>query len=99
MGEVLKYYLLSKRLKKKDRIFSFFFIERFYGLISILTLTLCLILFYIFNLLILVFFVFFITFLLIKLFKNNFYIKKYLILIILNFHYLKFLKRRIDFYC
>jgi hypothetical protein len=76
MGEVLKYYLLSKRLKKKDRIFSFFFIERFYGLISILTLTLCLILFYIFNLSILVFFVFFMIFLLIKLLKDNFYIKK-----------------------
>lgn len=76
MGEVLKYYLISKRLKKKDRIFSFFFIERVYGLISILTLTLCLILFHIFNLSILVLFAFFITFLLFKLFKDNFYIKK-----------------------
>ena len=31
-GELVKYYLLSKKLKKKDDIFSFFILEQAYGL-------------------------------------------------------------------
>ena len=47
-GELIKYYLLSYRLKKKDDIFSFFIIEKAYGLVSILILTTTIFSFYFF---------------------------------------------------
>ena len=76
MGEILKYYLLSKKLKKKDRIFSFFFIERVFGLISISAISICIISFYLVDLSILVINFFLIFFLLIFFIKKNFYLKK-----------------------
>lgn len=75
-GEVIKYYLLSYKLKKKTDLFSFFLLEKGYGLVSISIL-------FIFSTgvfllgvyyAIIILFIFFLI--LIEVSKRNFYLKK-----------------------
>tara|TARA_B100000886_G_C20380690_1_gene473800 strand:- start:107 stop:1054 length:948 start_codon:yes stop_codon:yes gene_type:complete len=86
-GELIKYYLLSYKLKKKDDIFSFFIIEKAYGLISILILTSTIFSFYFFGK---TKFLFFLAFFLVFIFyvdKNNFFLKKIPYLNYFNFSF------------
>ncbi len=75
-GELIKYYILSYKLKKKSEIFSFFLLERGFGLVSIFVLftfsTSVFFLGVIKSILIL----FVIFYILSKVSKNNFFLKK-----------------------
>ena len=84
-GELIKYYLLSNKLKKKDDIFTFLILEKAYGLASIFILSSIIISFYFFEEIKSIIFLLFIFFLFIIFNKNNFFLKK-----IPYFNYLNF---------
>jgi hypothetical protein len=75
-GELIKYYILSYKLKKKADIFSFFLLERGYGLVSIFVLFTFSISIFFLGLLKSIIILFLIFLILFKLSKNNFYLKK-----------------------
>lgn len=84
-GELIKYYLLSNKLKKKDDVFSFFILEKAYGLASIFILASTIISFYLFDEIKSIIFLLFIFVLIIIFNKNNFFLKKIPYLNYLNF--------------
>ncbi len=84
-GELVKYYLLSNKLKKKDDIFTFFILEKVYGLASIFILALTIISFYFFDKNQSIILLLFIFFSIILFNKNNFFLKKIPYLNYLNF--------------
>lgn len=84
-GELVKYYLLSNKLKKKDDIFTIFILEKVYGLASIFILASTIISFYFFEKIQSIIILLFIFFLIILFNKNNFFLKKIPYLNYLNF--------------
>lgn len=91
-GELIKYYLLSNKLKKKDDIFSFFILEKVYGLVSILIITSTIFSFYFFEKFIFLIIQVFIFFLLIYFDNHNFFLKKIPYLNYFNFSLFKIYK-------
>lgn len=75
-GELIKYYILSYKLKKKDEIFSFFLLERGYGLVSISILFTFITSLFLLGLLKSIILLFLIFLILFNLSKSNFYFNK-----------------------
>jgi len=75
-GELIKYYILSYKLKKKADIFSFFLLERGYGLVSIFVLFTFSASVFFLGLFKSIIILFLILFILSTLSKNNFFLKK-----------------------
>ena len=75
-GELIKYYILSYKLKKKADIFSFFLLERGYGLVSIFVIFIFSLSVFLLGVFKSIIILFLILLILSKLSKNNFFLKK-----------------------
>ena len=75
-GELIKYYILSYKLKIKADIFSFFLLERGYGLISIFVIFIFSLSVFLLGVFKSIIILFLILLIISKLSKNNFFLKK-----------------------